>query len=66
MPTRYEGAIDFPEPSADDPREKLDKSCHPKCSSAWETYLKCGERIEAKVRGHASDMRCTGHASAHA
>ena len=52
MPTRYEGAIDWPEPSADDPREKIDKACHPKCASAWDTYLKCGERIEAKVCGH--------------
>ena len=54
MPEFYNGAIDFKPGEEDDQRPKIDAACAPGCSSAWKNYLKCGDRIEAKVKPYCS------------
>ena len=54
MPEFYNGAIDFKPGEEDDQRPKIDAACAPECSSAWKNYLKCGDRIEAKVKPYCS------------
>ena len=54
MPEFYNGAIDFKPGEEDDQRPKIDAACAPGCTSAWKNYLKCGDRIEAKVKPYCS------------
>jgi hypothetical protein len=63
MPEFYNGAIDFKPGEEDDQRPKIDAACAPGCTSAWKNYLKCGDRIEAKVKPYCSlRPRPTRHA----
>ena len=47
---RYGGAYIPAEKEAVDPKEAIDKKCGYSCTGAWDHYMKCADRIEAKVR----------------